>query len=66
VITLTPEGAKTHAKAQRLIAAELETRIGDALPARELNQLHRAMAKLRAALAQSDEVARAFGEGKSE
>ena len=51
VITLTRTGATTHAKAQRLIAAELDARIGGVLPDRTLDQLHRAIAKLRAALA---------------
>jgi DNA-binding MarR family transcriptional regulator len=51
VIALTREGATTHAKAQRLIAAELDARIGGALSDRALDQLHSAIAKLRAALA---------------
>jgi DNA-binding MarR family transcriptional regulator len=51
VIALTRAGATTHAKAQRLIAAELEARVGDVLSDRALDQLHRAIAKLRAALA---------------
>jgi DNA-binding MarR family transcriptional regulator len=51
VISLTRTGATTHAKAQRLIAAELGARIGGVLPDRTLDQLHRAIAKLRAALA---------------
>jgi DNA-binding MarR family transcriptional regulator len=51
VIILTRTGATTHAKAQRLIAAELDARIGGVLPDRTLDQLHRAIAKLRAALA---------------
>jgi DNA-binding MarR family transcriptional regulator len=50
VIALTRTGATTHAKAQRLIATELETRIGGVLSDRALDQLHRAIAKLRAAL----------------
>ena len=53
VIELTRAGATTHAKAQRLIAAELDARIGGVLPDRTLDQLHRAIAKLRAALAAS-------------
>ena len=51
VIALTRAGATTHAKAQRLIAAELDARIGGVLSARALDQLHREIAKLRAALA---------------
>jgi DNA-binding MarR family transcriptional regulator len=51
VIALTRAGATTHAKAQRLIAAELDARIGGVLSDRALDQLHRAIAKLRAALA---------------
>ena len=51
VIALTRAGATTHAKAQRLIAAELDARIGDGvLSDRALDQLHRAIAKLRAAV----------------
>ena len=51
VIALTRAGARTHAKAQRLIAAELDDRIGGVLPDRGVDQLHRAIARLRAALA---------------
>jgi DNA-binding MarR family transcriptional regulator len=51
VIALTRTGATTHAKAQRLIAAELDARIGGVLPDRSVDQLHRAIAKLRTALA---------------
>jgi MarR family transcriptional regulator, organic hydroperoxide resistance regulator len=51
VISLTRTGVTTHAKAQRLIAAELDARIGGVVPDRALDQLHRAIAKLRAALA---------------
>jgi DNA-binding MarR family transcriptional regulator len=51
VIALTRTGATTHAEAQRLIAAELEARIGGVLPDRALDQLHRAITRLRAALA---------------
>jgi MarR family transcriptional regulator, organic hydroperoxide resistance regulator len=51
VIALTRAGATTHAKAQRLIATELEARVGDVLTDRALDQLHRAIAKLRAGLA---------------
>lgn len=51
VIALTRAGATTHAKAQRLIAAELQTRIGGVLSDRALDQLHRSTVKLRAALA---------------
>src|SRR3954451_13756465 len=51
VIALTRAGAATHAKAQRLIAAELEARVASVLPDRALDQLHRTIAKLRAALA---------------
>jgi len=51
VIALTRAGTTTHAKAQRLIAAELDTRIGGVLSGRAFDQMHRATAKLRAALA---------------
>jgi DNA-binding MarR family transcriptional regulator len=51
VITLTRAGATKHAKAQRLIAAELDARIGGVLSDRAFDQLHRAIAKLRAAVA---------------
>jgi hypothetical protein len=51
VIALTRAGATTHTKAQRLIAAELNARVDGALSDRALDQLHRAIAKLRAALA---------------
>ena len=51
VITLTRAGAKKHAKAQRLIAAELDARIGGVLSDRAFDNLHRAIAKLRAAVA---------------
>jgi DNA-binding MarR family transcriptional regulator len=51
VIALTRAGAITHAKAQQLIATELEARVGGVLSDRALDQLHRAIAKLRAALA---------------
>src|SRR3954467_9827624 len=51
VITLTRAGATTHTKAQRLIAAELDARIDGALSDRALDQLHRAITRLRAALA---------------
>src|SRR5262249_23875357 len=51
VIALTRSGASTHTQAQRLIAAELDARIGGVLSDRALDQLHRAIAKLRAALA---------------
>src|SRR4051795_9423072 len=51
VIALTRSGATTHAKSQRVIAAELDARIGGVLSDRALDQMHRATAKLRAALA---------------
>jgi DNA-binding MarR family transcriptional regulator len=51
VIALTRTGTTTHAKAQRLIATELQTRIGGVLSDRALDQLHRSTTKLRAALA---------------
>jgi len=51
VIALTDAGAGTHAEAQRVIAAELERRIGGALPARAFDQLHRSIGTLRTALA---------------
>src|SRR3954470_13464216 len=51
VITLTRAGATTHAKAQRLIATELDARLGGVLSDRALDQLDRAIAKLRAVLA---------------
>jgi len=51
VITLTRTGATTHASAQQLIADELDARIGGVLSDRGLDQLHRAIAKLRTALA---------------
>jgi DNA-binding MarR family transcriptional regulator len=51
VIVLTRAGATTHARAQRLIAAELDARIGDVLPDRALDQLHRTIGRLRIALA---------------
>jgi DNA-binding MarR family transcriptional regulator len=51
VIALTRAGAATHAEAQRRIAAELDARVGGVLSDRALDQLHRAIAKLRAALA---------------
>jgi DNA-binding MarR family transcriptional regulator len=50
-IALTHAGATTHAKAERLIAAELDTRMGGVVPDRTLDQLHRTITKLRAALA---------------
>src|SRR3954447_5170174 len=51
VIALTRAGAATHPKAQRLIATELQAGLGAVLSDRALDQLHRAIAKLRAALA---------------
>jgi hypothetical protein len=51
VIALTRAGATTHAKAQRLIAAELDARIGGVLSDRALDQMHREIAKLRTAVA---------------
>jgi DNA-binding MarR family transcriptional regulator len=51
VIALTRAGAAAHAKAQRLIATELEARVAGVLSDRALDQLHRAIAKLRAELA---------------
>jgi MarR family transcriptional regulator, organic hydroperoxide resistance regulator len=56
VIGLTPAGVTTHAEAQRLIAAELDARIGGVLSDRALDQLHRAVARLRAALAPAAEA----------
>lgn len=50
VVALTPAGVTTHAAAERLIAAELETRVGGVLSDRTLDQLHNAIVKLRAAL----------------
>ena len=50
VVALTRTGTRTHARAQRLIAAELDVRIGGVLSDRALDQLHRAIANLRAAL----------------
>jgi MarR family transcriptional regulator, organic hydroperoxide resistance regulator len=50
VVALTRTGATTHARAQRLIAAELDARIGGVLSDRALDQLHRAIAGLRTAL----------------
>ena len=52
VIALTRAGEATHAQAQRLIAAELDARIGAALSDRARDQLHGTIAKLRAALAE--------------
>jgi DNA-binding MarR family transcriptional regulator len=57
VIALTRAGAATHTKAQRLLAAELDARIGGVLSDRALAQLHRTIAKLRAAVA-AGEIAR--------
>src|SRR3954447_4865834 len=51
VIALTRAGATTHAKAQQLIATELEARVGGVLSDQALDQLHRAIGKLRVALA---------------
>ena len=51
VISLTRAGATTHAKAQRLIASELDARIGGVLSDRALDQLQRAITKLRAGIA---------------
>lgn len=51
LIALTRAGATTHATAQRLIAAELDSRIGGVLSDSALGQLDRAIVKLRAALA---------------
>src|SRR3954471_8240092 len=53
VIALTRTGTTTHAKAQRLIAAELDARIGGVLADRGFDQLHRSISRLRAALAAS-------------
>ena len=53
VIELTRTGATIHTKAQRLIAAELDARIGSVLPDRERDRLHRTITKLRSALAAS-------------
>src|SRR5579859_6097396 len=50
VIALTPAGATTHAAAQRVVATELEARVGGVLSDRALNQLHGAIVRLRAAL----------------
>jgi DNA-binding MarR family transcriptional regulator len=52
VIALTRAGAATHKAAQRLIAAELDARIGGVLSDRALGQLHRAIGELRVALAE--------------
>src|SRR3954469_6971451 len=54
VIALTSAGATVHADAQRLIARDLDARVGGALTERALDQLHRAIAKLRSALADDD------------
>jgi DNA-binding MarR family transcriptional regulator len=51
LIALTRSGTTTQAKAQRLIATELEARVGDALSGRALDQLHRSIVKLRGAMA---------------
>jgi MarR family transcriptional regulator, organic hydroperoxide resistance regulator len=56
VIALTPAGVTTHAEAQRLIAAELDARIGGVLSDRTFDQLHRAVVRLRAALAPAAEA----------
>jgi MarR family transcriptional regulator, organic hydroperoxide resistance regulator len=56
VIALTPAGATTHAEAQRLVAAELDARIGGVLSDRAFDQLHRMVARLRAALAPAAEA----------
>jgi DNA-binding MarR family transcriptional regulator len=53
VVALTRRGATTHAKARRLIEAELDARIGGVLADRGFDQLHRSITKLRAALAAS-------------
>jgi DNA-binding MarR family transcriptional regulator len=53
VVALTRTGATTHAKAQRLITAELDARIGGVLADRGFDQLHRSISRLRAALAAS-------------
>jgi MarR family transcriptional regulator, organic hydroperoxide resistance regulator len=52
VIALTPAGAATHTSAQHLIEAELAARLGGVLSGRALDQMHRAIVKLRAALAE--------------
>jgi MarR family transcriptional regulator, organic hydroperoxide resistance regulator len=51
VIALTRAGATTHAKAQQLIASELDARVGGVLSDQALDRLHRSITKLRAALA---------------
>jgi DNA-binding MarR family transcriptional regulator len=51
VIALTREGASMHAKAQQLIETELKARVGGVLSDRSIDQLHRTITKLRAALA---------------
>ena len=51
VIALTRAGASMHAKAQQLIETELEARVGGVLSDRAIDQLHRTITKLRAALA---------------
>jgi MarR family transcriptional regulator, organic hydroperoxide resistance regulator len=53
VVALSRRGATTHAKAQRLIEAELDARIGGVLADRGFDQLHRSITRLRAALAAS-------------
>ena len=51
VVALTRAGAVSHSKAQQLIAAELEARVGGVLSDRAFDQMQRAIARLRAALA---------------
>src|SRR3954447_11924304 len=50
VIALTPAGTKLHAKAERLVARELDARIGAAISERGFDQLHGAIVALRARL----------------
>jgi DNA-binding MarR family transcriptional regulator len=55
VIELTAAGQRVLAKAIKAFECELETRIGSAVSARSLEQLHSGIVKLRAANASVDE-----------
>jgi DNA-binding MarR family transcriptional regulator len=50
IIALTPMGKRARAAAEKIVAAELEARIGGALSDRGFDQLSRGIATLRAAL----------------
>jgi DNA-binding MarR family transcriptional regulator len=64
ILELTPAGSRALARATKVFEAELELRLGAALPERALSQFVSSLNALRAASNAADESAAAQGQGR--